>query len=251
MKTNKRSSNLVRIGITGDYPPFSFYNTKTNAFEGFDVEMANSLSLYTGIKIEFVKTTWSTFERDLFIGKFDVAMGGVSITEEREKRFMFSLPILCDGKVPLINRGKSKELLSFEAIDRSSVKLAVNPGGTNDKFIKEKIQYANVIMYTDIEAIFNDLDTANFDVMITDRIEALYRQAKHANLVVVNPEQLLTSNFKGYMFKKNDVLKKIIDGWLENMLASPTFQALFKKHFNFPGSEVALFSSAEDKPNCL
>jgi cyclohexadienyl dehydratase len=208
MKTNKSANNLIRIGITGDYPPFSFYNTRTSAFEGFDVDMANSLSIYTGMKIEFVETTWPTFESELADGKFDVAMGGISITEKREKRFMFSLPLLSDGKVLLIHRGKSKELVSLKAIDKPDVKIAINPGGTNEQFVKEQIHHANAITYTDMEAIFNDLDTAKIDVMITDRIEALFRQANHANLVVINPEQPLTSNFKGYMFKKMMPLKR-------------------------------------------
>jgi cyclohexadienyl dehydratase len=123
------------------------------------------------------------------------------------------------------------------------VKVAVNPGGTNEKFVKEQIHHANVTMYTDIEAIFSALDSAKIDVMITDRIEALYRQANHANLIVVNPEQPLTSNFNGYMFNKNAALKEIIDEWLESMFSSRKFHTLFKKHFNFPGSEVALISS--------
>jgi cyclohexadienyl dehydratase len=135
-----------------------------------------------------------------------------------------------------------KALSSTLQNDASPDATYVNPGGTDEKFVKEQVHHANVTMYTDIEAIFNDLDAANIDVMITDRIEALYRQAKHANLVVVNPEQPLTSNFKGYMFKKYDALKKIIDGWLESMFSSQAFQVLFKKHFNVPGSEVALIS---------
>src|SRR5690349_15034684 len=94
------NNGTLRIGMTGDYRPFTFLNPSTSKFEGFDVDMAESLGKAMGVKVEFVKTSWPTMMKDFEADKFDVVTGGVSITLDRQKRGLFSTPIMREGKTP-------------------------------------------------------------------------------------------------------------------------------------------------------
>ena len=50
----KRGS--VRVGMTGDYLPFTYLDKATQKFRGFDVDMAEQLGKVLGVKIEYVQT---------------------------------------------------------------------------------------------------------------------------------------------------------------------------------------------------
>jgi hypothetical protein len=88
----------LRVGMTGDYRPFSQRDKDTGAYSGLDVDMANSLAEALGVKLEIVGTTWATLMQDLGEGKFDVGMGGISITLARQRVAFFSRPVMRVGK---------------------------------------------------------------------------------------------------------------------------------------------------------
>ena len=41
----------LRVGMTGDYLPFTYFDKATSKFRGFDVDMAEAL----GVKVEYVQ----------------------------------------------------------------------------------------------------------------------------------------------------------------------------------------------------
>jgi len=51
-------SGELRIGLTGDYRPFSATDPATGEFEGLDAELGRSLAEALGAKAGFVKTSW-------------------------------------------------------------------------------------------------------------------------------------------------------------------------------------------------
>ena len=88
-ETNTRLDTIVgggtlRVGLTEDYRPFSFADA-SGKVEGIDVDMAMSLAQSLGVKLDVVKTSWSTLRSDLETNSFDIAMGGVTITLDRQK----------------------------------------------------------------------------------------------------------------------------------------------------------------------
>src|SRR5262249_25866532 len=91
----------LRVGLTGDHLPFTYLDKETQKFRGFDVDVAEALGKALGVKVEYVHTTWPQLMKDFEAQKFDVAMGGVSITLDRQKKGFFSAPIMREGKTPI------------------------------------------------------------------------------------------------------------------------------------------------------
>src|SRR5512143_2991376 len=67
----------VRVGTSGDYPPFSYLNPQTNQYEGMDIALAHKLGEALDAKASFVRFTWPGLTADLLADKFDIAMGGI------------------------------------------------------------------------------------------------------------------------------------------------------------------------------
>ena len=73
------ASGTLRVGLTEDYRPFSFAGA-SGKVEGIDVDMAMNLAQSLGVRLEIVKTSWSTLRSDLEINSFDIAMGGLGLS---------------------------------------------------------------------------------------------------------------------------------------------------------------------------
>ena len=177
-----KKNGILRVGTTGDYPPFSFYNKKTKKYEGTDIELAKKLAQKLDVKLKLVKTSWPTLMNDYLNQKFEIALSGISKTKERQKVAMFSEGYFVNGKMPITlckNKAKYKTLSD---IDKKGVKLIVNPGGTNDKFARTNIENAQIIQHEDNTSIFQEIINGKADLMITDSVEVKYQTKKHSAL---------------------------------------------------------------------
>lgn len=199
------SDEILRVGTTGDYQPVTWLDKKTNQYVGFDIDMAHIIAKKLHMKLVFVKTTWKTLSEDLRNKKFDVAMGGVTITQEREKNFIFSQPVLFDKKVVVIRCVDEKKLNSWQEINQPSVHLIENQGGTNEIFARQYATKAMLTISNDNRIIFNAIMTYHADAMITDRLEADYQMHEHSDLCIVDvPLKIAPLSEKAYMLRKEE-----------------------------------------------
>ena len=54
----------LRVGMTGDYLPFTYLDKETQKFRGFDVDVAEALGKALGVKVEYVHTAWPQLMKD-------------------------------------------------------------------------------------------------------------------------------------------------------------------------------------------
>ncbi|WMW80776.1 gamma subclass chorismate mutase AroQ [Undibacterium cyanobacteriorum] len=212
---------ILRVGTTGDYKPFSYRASANSPFVGADIEMAQRLARRLQVKLELVPTTWSGLMPDLAADKFDIAMGGISISEERAKQAYFSLPYLRDGKTPITRCDEVARYQSLAQIDQASTRVIVNPGGTNHSFVTQNIKSAQVQVYPDNNTIFDQIAIGKADVMLTDAIEARLQHELKPSLCAVHPEQTFTVSFKAYLLPQDREWKAYVDQWLREEASAP------------------------------
>jgi cyclohexadienyl dehydratase len=221
-----RATGRLRIGTTGDYAPFSHRNDAHEAFAGIDITLAEDLAAALEVAPVFVPTSWPTLMADLDSGAFDIAMSGVSLTQERQRSGYFSPAYYTGGKTPVARCADAARFASLAAIDRREVRVIVNPGGTNERFVAQHIHLAEVRRYPDNRSIFIEIIQGRADVMITDRIEVQLQTARHPELcstMAVN----LNRQQKAYLMPKDAVWKEFVDTWLNNRLGDGTVARVF------------------------
>jgi cyclohexadienyl dehydratase len=132
-------AGVLRVGLTEDYRPFSFADA-SDKVDGIDVDMAMSLARSLGVRLDIVKTGWSPLKSNLEANSFDIAMGGITITLDRQKVGLFSNPVFSSGKTPITRCGDEPKCATIAAIDQPGVRTIVNPGGTNERFDRAHLQ---------------------------------------------------------------------------------------------------------------
>jgi cyclohexadienyl dehydratase len=222
----------LRVGMTGDYLPFTSLDKSTSKFRGFDVDMAEALGKALGVRIEYVLTAWPQMTGDFEADNFDIAMGGVSITLERQKKGMFSTPIMREGKTPIARCSDKGKFETIADIDKSGTRVIVNPGGTNERFAKANVKNAEIKVYNDNVTIFDEIARGNADLMMTDASETRYQQKLHAGvLCAVHPDKPFDFAEKAYWLQRDGALKDFVDQWLHIAFEDGSFRKIYAAWF--------------------
>ena len=194
----------LRVGTTGDFKPFSFLNPATNDYEGHDIDAAKLLAESLGVKVQFVKTTWPTLLKGIQEDQYDIAMCGITRNLARQKVAALTHPYINVGKSPLIRAADRNRFKTLADIDQPGVKIGVNPGGTNQRFVDANIKKATVVVIERNLSIPEKIVAGEMDVMITDNIEAMIVSKAEPRLYAVDPENTYTKDDFGYLMPRDD-----------------------------------------------
>ena len=225
---------VLRVGTTGDYKPFSYRVGTGDTFVGLDIALAADLAKTLGVRLQVVPTTWGTMMGDLGDDRFDLALGGVSVSLERQKKAWFSIPYLRDGKTPIARCEDAQKYQTLADIDRPDVRLIVNPGGTNERFVRAHAAHAKLTLFSDNVTIFDRIVAGDADVMITDAIEARLQQRLHPRLCAIHPDAPFDFSEKAVLLPRDAVLKAYVDQWLHQAIESGAFARANEQWLAYP-----------------
>lgn len=229
----------VRVGTTGDYQPFSYRAGSASPFIGMDIDLARQLAKALGVRLELVPTSWPNLMQDLAEDRFDIGMGGISISIERQKKALYSIPYIRDGKTPIARCESAARFQTLEQIDQPGVRLIVNPGGTNERFARANIKHAGISIYPDNVGIFDQIVAGKADLMITDAIEARLQQRLKPQLCAIHPEKPFDFSEKAYLLPRDLMWKAFVDQWLHQLIENGVLAAQLDKWLAHPWPRAA------------
>ena len=197
-----RAGGVLRVGTAGDYQPMSYLDPETNTYVGFDAELAEDLAASLGVTIEYVKTSWPTLMEDTLAGKFDLAVCGITVTDARKEQALMSDGYLENGKTVLCRAEDAEKYTSLEAINRPEVRVMENPGGLNEKFARENLPDAALIIHDVNQEIPELVASGEADVMITEVMEAGFYVGQDDRLAAPLIFEPFTNGQLGFLMPK-------------------------------------------------
>jgi cyclohexadienyl dehydratase len=221
-----RVSGVLRIGTTGDYEPFSL--ARDGRLRGADIELGLALAAQLQVEPVFVRTSWPTLLPDLAADRYDVAMSGISVTDERSRQGEFSLPYQAGGKTIVARCAERESLDTLDEVDREAVRVVVNPGGTNEQYVREHLHRAQIKVHADNRTVFDEISAGRADAMITDDVEADLQAYRHPDLCRTFAGTL-THSTKAVFMPHDPGLKRAVDAWLQDAIAQGTPARLIKE----------------------
>jgi polar amino acid transport system substrate-binding protein len=131
----------LRVGFESGYVPFEMTNKK-GEFIGFDMDFGRRLAKSMGVKFVPLNTAWDGIIPALMTGKFDIIMGGMTITQERNLKVNFAEPYIVVGQTILINKKLKNQVLSYKDLNNPKYILTSRMGTTGEQAIKKYIPKA-------------------------------------------------------------------------------------------------------------
>jgi cyclohexadienyl dehydratase len=220
------------VGTTGDYRPLSYREADGN-YWGFGIEMAKKIAERIGVGIEFVQTSWPTLTADVLAEPqtFDLAIGGITITDTRRETMLMSEGYLANGKTILCRASESDRYKSLADIDKPEVRVMVNPGGLNEKFANQNLTHATIIVHQKNEEIPSLIAKGEADVMITEITEAPYYVQTDTRLAAPLLNDPFTHGEIGVLMQKGqDDLMEMVNNAIRRMKSDGTLRRLHEKY---------------------
>jgi polar amino acid transport system substrate-binding protein len=93
------------VADDADYAPQSSIDPTSHKLVGFDVDVAKRAAAILGLTAEFKNPAWEMVPTGLRQGKFDVSIGSMSITPQREKTLDFTAPYYYDSVQAFVKKG--------------------------------------------------------------------------------------------------------------------------------------------------
>ena len=179
-----------------------------------------------GAEAVFVKSAWPTLMKD-FIEKCDVAVGGISVTLDRQKTAFFSQAYMVNGKAPITRCENVSKFQTVADINKPSVTVITNPGGSNERFVRANLPLAKVVVFNDNVTIFDEILKGHADVMISESVETVVQQKARPGLCAVNPDKPLQYGEMAWLLPRGDVaFKAWVDQWLHLAKASGEYDRI-------------------------
>ena len=222
----------ILIGTTGDYRPLSF-REEDGKYWGFGIEVAGVIADRLGVGIEFVQTSWPTLSADVHAEPqtFDLAIGGITITDARRETMLMSDGYLANGKTILCRASEAERYKSLADIDKPEVRVMVNPGGLNEKFANANLTHATIIVHQKNEEIPSLIAEGEADVMITEITEAPYYIKVDTRLAAPLLNEPFTHGEIGVLMRKGqDDLLQLVNDVIRQMKSDGTLRQLHEKY---------------------
>lgn len=207
-----RLRGTILVGTTGDYRPLSYKDPEDGKYWGFGIDMAEAIASDIGVDITFVPTSWPTLGEDVLTpGLFDLAIGGITITEARRETMDMSEGYLGNGKTILCRREDAGKFGTLADLDRKDVTVMVNPGGLNEKFARENLPHCTLVVHARNEEIPTLVAEGKADVMITEITEAPWYVRHDGRLCAPLLDEPFTRGEIGVLMRKgqDDLLERV------------------------------------------
>ncbi|MEX0605562.1 MAG: amino acid ABC transporter substrate-binding protein [Marinobacter sp.] len=159
--------NPLRVGMSGQYFPFTF--VEQDELRGFDVDVMNALAKEMGRDVKFETASFSGLFGMLEAGRIDTVANQITITEERQKAYIFSDPYVYDGAQVVVKKGNT-DIQGVEDLKGKTV--AVNLGSNFEALLQE-LPYADQINIKTYESnLEQDTALGRVDAFVMDRVSA-------------------------------------------------------------------------------
>ena len=126
----------LRVGFESGYVPFEMTDKKGN-FIGFDMDFGRRLAKSMGVKFVPVNTAWDGIIPALMTNKYDIIMGGMTITQERNLKINFADPYIVVGQTILLNKKHEGTVKSYQDLNDPKFILTSRMGTTGEQAIKK------------------------------------------------------------------------------------------------------------------
>ncbi|MGU8069551.1 transporter substrate-binding domain-containing protein [Streptococcus suis] len=234
----KEKGTLV-VATSPDYAPFEFQALVDgkNEVVGADIMLAQKIADELGVKLEVSAMSFDNVLSSVQNGKADIAIAGLSYSEERAKVFDFSESYYQISDVLLIKKDSANSLTSIDAM--SGKTLAVQKGSTQEAYAQEHINQANLISLTLMGEAVNELKSGKVDAILMDSPVAAGYVSQNSDLAVASVEfPTIDENSKVIALPKGSTeLKIAIDKAIAEVKASGEFDTFLEKAATYTSVE--------------
>ena len=203
---------VIKVGMD-IFVPWAMKDKKGELI-GFEIDIAKKLAEDMGVKVEFVPTKWSGIIPGLIAGKFDVLIGGMTITTKRNMKINFTRPYYYTEQGLMANKKKAAGF-KVDDFNKSSVTIAARLGSTAAVAAKQRFPKARIRLFDDEPSAVQELLNGNVHAMVSAQPLPSSTAIDYPDTVMVYEEVMMLEAI-GIGVRKSDLdTLNLINNWIE------------------------------------
>ena len=158
------TEKVLRVGTEPAFAPFEFQKEGSDEFTGFDMDLIRAIGTKLGYKVEISSMGFDALIPALNSGNIDVAIAGMSITDERKKVVVFSDPYYTSGLIVMVKKDDDT-IKGFSDLEGKRIAVQIGTTGANKA---GEVKNAKVTAFNDNTAAAMELKNGGADAVIND-----------------------------------------------------------------------------------
>ena len=220
---------VVTIAVDNAYLPFAYIPADTGVATGWDYDAMDEVCARLNCVPSFQEFAWDGTIIATGEGQFDMAGGGITITEERDKVVDFSISFISTDQKILVAKG-STEIGSRDDLAASDCNAGSMTGTTNYDLTASITGEDRIVAFESFAFAVQALITGDVCAVIMDDVAGQGYQGENADEVDLLPESL-QSDPLGWAFTEGSDLVPAFNAAIQSMKDDGTLNALNAKYF--------------------
>ncbi|MFM1856639.1 MAG: hypothetical protein RLZ83_1948, partial [Pseudomonadota bacterium] len=201
VETIKQRGKLM-VGFSS-FVPWAMRD-KQGQWVGYEIDVATKLAKDLGVQIELVPTAWDGIIPSLIAGKFDVIIGGMSITPARQQQIDFTDGYSNSGQGVAASKKIAANLKWPEGYNSTSVTFTCRRGATPCKLIQDQFPKATLRQFDDDAIAFQEVINGNAHATISSEPKPTFMTLKNPEALFKPTQENITSNTEGFGVRKGN-----------------------------------------------
>ena len=206
------------------FPPYEM-TTDSGEFEGIDIETAQAIADKLGLELQIDDMDFDAALLSVQQGKADIAMAGITVTDERMAVMSFSDSYATGIQSVIVPEGS--DIASVD--DLAGKKIGTQRGTTGYLYCSDDFGEAAVVAYDNGLPAVQALNNGQVDAVVIDNEPAKAYVESNPGLKILDTSYAEEDYAIG-MNKSNTALLEAVNAALEELKADGTLQSIVDKY---------------------
>lgn len=244
-----RASGTLSVGVSADYPPYTFYNSDFQ-IDGFEPALIADLVERIGVKADLNDFAFDGLLAALQLGQVDAVIAALSVTPERRELVDFTNVYYIGADAVL---GRANTSLIRSVTDLARRRVGVQRGSVYATYLQRNLvesglsSPSDIFQYSDVNAAMRDLQDGKLDYVMLDRLPARTFAANSNNSLVVVAENLNPQRF-AIAVRKGSNLRAALNDALVKAQNEGKVADLIEKYLGIARDEIEPVPPPEPEP---
>ncbi len=197
-----KKRGTIRVGMS-TFIPWAMRD-KNGDLIGFEIDVAKKLATDMDVDIEFVPTAWDGIIPALLAGKFDVIIGGMSITPARNLTVNFTSPYANSSVGIMAHRGLADGLEWPAGYNSTRVTWACRRGTTPCLYIQENFPKATLRQFDDDGQVEQEVLNGNAHALAASQPKPAFAIYENPEVAFAPTDEKIQPNSEAFALRKGD-----------------------------------------------
>ena len=218
-------AGVLHMATNAAFPPYEMISDN-DGFEGIDVEIATEIARKLGLELVVDDMEFGSVITSVQSGKSDIAMAGLTVTEERKQNVDFTTSYATGIQVIIVP--EDSDILTVDDLANDKM-IGVQDGTTGYIYCSDDYGEDHITSYTNGAMAIEALKGGKVDAVVIDNEPARAFVAANDGLKILDTEYIV-ENYAIGVSKDNPGLCKAVNDALTELIADGTVQMIVDKY---------------------